>query len=106
MKTTILRAVLVIALAAMTLLADGGKNKRGQLSDLGLTGEQQTQVETIMKEQREELQAARKNNASREEMRAIAGKTKERLSGVLNEEQMKKFEANTKQRRGRRGPKV
>jgi Spy/CpxP family protein refolding chaperone len=106
MKTTILRILLAATLAASLSFADGGKRgKRGNLDELGLSAEQKTQVETIMKEQRDALQAARRNNAQKQEMRAIAQKTRERLSTVLNEEQMKKFDENVKHGRGKRQPK-
>ncbi len=70
--------------------------------ELGLNEDQKTQVQSILKEQHEAVQAARKNNASKDELQAIRQKTHDRVSGVLNPEQMQKFEAKAKKARRHR----
>ena len=64
--------------------------------------DQKAQVQTIMKEQRAAAQEARKNNASKDDMRALRQKTHDRMAGVLNSEQMQKFEAKAKKAHKRR----
>ncbi len=95
-----------LALAAALAFGQGGRRGERFLDDLNLTEEQKPKVQAIMKEQREALKAARDKNATREDMKAIQEQTHEKLKGVLNEEQMKKFdEARGKMRKAakRRG---
>jgi Spy/CpxP family protein refolding chaperone len=101
MKTTIL----ILMLASTLCFGQNSRPRGGALADeLGLTEEQRPKVQAILKEQREALQAARKNSALRDEMKSIQQKTRERLAGVLTPEQMKKWEATAQQRKNRRNP--
>jgi hypothetical protein len=89
----------------MVSLAFGQDGKRGaKLADnLGLSAEQKPQVQAILKEQREAMQTARQNKASKQELKAIHQKTHERLAGVLDSSQMEKFDnASKKTKRGRK----
>jgi len=104
MKNTILRLMMAAVLCAGMSFAQGGK-RGGRLADaLDLSAEQKPKVEAILKEQREAMQAARKNNASKEDRKAIQEKTRTKLSEVLNAEQMQKFEKGAKKVKHRRKP--
>ena len=89
----------------MVSLAFGQDGKRGakMADNLGLSAEQKPQVQAILKEQREALQTARQNKASKEELKAIHQKTHDRLAGVLDSGQMQKFDSASK--KGKRGRK-
>lgn len=96
--------MMAAVLCAGMSFAQGGK-REGRMADaLGLSADQRPQVEAILKEQRDAMQTARKNNASKEEMKAIQEKTRTKLSGVLNAEQMQKFEKGAKKLKQRRKP--
>ena len=101
MKTNILRILTATVLFAGLSMAQGKKSGR-MAQELGLNEDQKTQVQSILKEQHEAVQAARKNNASKDELQAIRQKTHDRMSGVLNPEQMQKFEAKAKKARRHR----
>ncbi len=103
MKRNILRFVMALTICAGLTFAQGGKRMADRL---GLTPEQKPQVEAILKEQREAMQAARKNNASKTDIQAIRQKTHDRLAGVLNAEQMQKFEKGAKRMHQARKPKA
>lgn len=80
-----------------------GPNMERMALLLDLDAYQKTEVEKILKEQHEQMRAARAAvkasgaRPSREEMKALREQNKQelqtKLSGVLNETQMKKFEA-------------
>ena len=90
MKTNILRMLMTTVLFAGLSMAQD--QKRGRMAqELGLNEDQKTQVQPIMKEQREAAKAIRQ-------------KTHDRMAGVLNPEQMKKFEAGAKKGRKHRKP--
>ena len=101
MKTNILRLMMAAVLFAGLTMAQGQKRGR-MMQDLGLNEDQKSQVHSIMKERRAAAQAARSNNASKDELRAIHKRTHDRLAAVLNEEQMQKFEAGAKKQHKRR----
>ena len=101
MNTNFLRLLMAAVLFAGLALAQG--HMRGRMAqELGLNEDQKAQVQTIMKEQRAAAQEARKNNASKDDMRALRQKTHDRMAGVLNPEQMQKFEAKAKKAHKRR----
>lgn len=101
MKQNILRLMLAMSLCAGLTFAQGGKRLAKALD---LTEDQKPQVQSILKEQRDALETARKNNASKDELKAIHQKTHDRLAGVLNADQMQKFEKGQKKMRQRRKP--
>lgn len=101
MKTNILRLLMATVLFAGLTLAQ--VHKRGRLAqELGLNADQKAQVQTILTEQRAAVQEARKNNASKDDMRALRQRTHDRMAGVLNPEQRQKFEAKAKKAHKRR----
>ena len=103
MKTNILRMLMTTVLFAGLSMAQD--QKRGRMAqELGLNEDQKSQVQSIMTEQREAAKAARNNNASKHDMQAIRQKTHDRMAGVLNPDQMKKFEAGAKKSRKHRKP--
>ncbi|MEO5954029.1 MAG: hypothetical protein ABIQ44_16330 [Chloroflexia bacterium] len=106
MKNNIMRLMMAAVLCAgLTFAQGGGKRAGGRFAEqLGLSEDQKPQVQTIMKEQREAMQTARKNNASKDDMKAIHQKTHDRLASVLNADQMQKFEAGAKKMKQRRKP--
>ena len=106
MKNKILKMMMMVTLVAGLSFAQGGKRGGRMAEQLGLSEDQKPQVQTILKEQREAMQAARKNNASKDEMKAIHQKTHDKLAGVLNSEQLQKFEAGAKKMKHRRKPQV
>ena len=90
MKTNILRMLMTTVLFAGLSMAQD--QKRGRMAqELGLNEDQKTQVQSIMKEQREAA-------------KAIHQKTHDRMAGVLNPDQMKKFEAGARKSRKHRKP--
>lgn len=102
MKNKIPHLLIGLTLCTGLIFAQGGKRFGERL---GLSEDQKPQVQSILKEEREKLQAARKNNASRDEMKAIHQSTRDRLSSVLTSEQMQKFEKGARKRRqGRNTP--
>jgi len=106
MKNNILRLAISAVLFAGLTFAQGGRRPAGAGDQLGLSEDQKPQVQAILKEQREARTAARKNNASKEDLQAIQQKTRDRLSTVLNADQLQKFDAASKRtQRGRRGAK-
>jgi hypothetical protein len=91
MKQTTLRLMLALTLCAGLTFAQDG---RRMAERLGLSQDQKVQVQAILKEQREASKALRQ-------------KTRDRLSTVLNAEQMQKLEKGQRrmqQRRGNRQP--
>ena len=103
MKTNILRMLITTILFVGLSMAQD--RKRGRMAqELGLNEDQKTRVQSLMKEQREAAKVARNNNASKHDMQAIRQKTHDRMAGVLNPEQMKKFEAGAKKGRKHRKP--
>jgi hypothetical protein len=91
MKQTTLRLMLALTLCAGLSFAQGGKRMAERL---GLSEDQKVQVEAILKEQREASKALRQ-------------KTHDRLSTVLNADQMQKLEKGQRkmhQRRARQQP--
>lgn len=105
MKNNILRLMMAVVLCTGLTFAQGGARRGNRLADeLGLSADQKPQVQSILKEQRDAMQAARKNNASKEDLKAIHQKTHDRLAGVLNTEQLQKFDASAKKMKQRRKP--
>ncbi len=102
MKNTILKMMMMMTLVAGLSFAQGGKRGGRIAEQLGLSADQKPQVESILKEQREAMQTARKNNASKDDLKAIHQKTHDKLAGVLNAEQMQKFEAGAKKKNRRK----
>ncbi|MBZ2183974.1 MAG: hypothetical protein K7J46_04625 [Bryobacter sp.] len=101
MKTTIL----ILMLASTLCFGQNPRsNARAFADELGLSEEQRPKVQAILKEQRDALQAARKNSTLRDEVKSIQQKTRERLAGVLTPDQMKKWDESVKQRKNRRDP--
>ena len=88
-------------LAAGLFGAQGGRGKNA-MADLGLTEEQKPQVQAILKESRESLKKAREENKGRPALLEIQQQTQEKLSKVLNEEQMQKWQAAAKERKGKK----
>lgn len=101
MKHKILTLALSIFLAAGTLSAQKGRAKTAA-ADLGLSEEQKPQVQAILKESREAAKKAREEKKGRTAMREIQQQTQEKLAKVLNEEQMQKWQATAKERKGKR----
>ena len=101
MKNNILRLLMATVLFAGLSMAQG-KRIDVMAQELGLNEGQKTQVQSILKEQHAAAQAARKNNATHDQMLAIREGTHNRLSGVMNPEQMQKFEARAKKARKHR----
>lgn len=106
MKTRILNLMMAALLATGLMFAQQNDGKRGErmAQFLGLTEEQKPQVQAILQQEREALQAARKNNATRDEMKAIHEKSRQQLSGVLTPDQMAKLDKAAKRAKGRRAP--
>lgn len=98
MNKTILRTLMTFALAGTLVFAQGGQRKKGNqmTNDLGLNEDQKTQVQSIMKEQRAAVAEAHKNNASKEQIQQIRKQSHDKLAGVLNQEQMQKFDQRAK----------
>ena len=86
MKTNTLRLMMALTLCAGLTFAQGGKRMAERL---GLSEDQKPQVEAILKEQRE---------ASK----ALHQKTRDRLSTVLNADQMQKLEKGQRKMKHRR----
>jgi len=88
------------------------KDRRGDredvLDDLALSGDQETQVKQIMKEQHEKKrtlwQAEGDRASKRPQMEALHAETRTRLATVLNEEQLAKFDAAHQARMEKRKP--
>lgn len=112
--------VVLIALAALasgTVLAAGpDMQARGPDMDklallLDLDEHQKGEVQKVLEAQREQIRAAREQaratgeRPTREEMRAkheeLRQDTRTKLGAILNEQQMKKFDALAEYRRGR-----
>lgn len=74
--------------------------------ELGLNADQAQQVRTIMQEQAEKRRALWKNTADRgqipDQMRALHEETRQRLSAILNADQMARMEKHMQERHGRR----
>ena len=104
MKNKILRMMMMVTLMAGLSFAQGGKRGGRMAEQLGLSEDQKPQVQSILKEQREAMQAARKNNASKDDLKAIHQKTHNKLAGVLNADQLQKFDAGAKKMKNRRKP--
>ncbi len=98
------KTILTLLLATAFSFAQNERRGDRLAEHLALSAEQRPQVEAILKEQRETLQTARKNNASRDEMKSIQKKTRERLAAVLTPEQMRKWEAGAQKLKNRRNP--
>lgn len=94
------KTMLVLTMAAGLMFAQDGKRME---KFLGLSAEQKPQVEAILKDQRTAVEAARKNNASKEDIQNIRKQTHDKLAGVLSAEQMQKFDNGAKKMRHRRG---
>jgi protein CpxP len=88
---------------------DGQRQPKGggadQLKDLNLTEKQKTKVEAIMKKQRQEMEAMRKDNnestdreARTTAMRRLDDDTNSQLKQVLTPEQYTKYQAKKKDR--------
>ena len=104
MKNKILKMMMMVTLVAGLSFAQGGK-RGGRMADkLGLSADQKPQVESILKEQREAMQTARKDNASKDDLKVIHQKTHDKLAGVLDADQLKKFDAGAKKMKNRRKP--
>jgi Spy/CpxP family protein refolding chaperone len=122
---TILTVLLLLPLAALAQDDDRGPYRRQGPPDmdrvmadldqqLDLTDDQSAQVRTILEEQRQAMQQLRdefgrpEDDQAREEMRgrvrAIHHDTQERLSQVLDEEQMQRFQELQRRRRHHRHP--
>jgi Spy/CpxP family protein refolding chaperone len=88
--------------------ATKGERRKGRmefLDELDLSDEQKSQVRQIMDEQRDKRRAIWEGGGDRDQnrskMQALHEETKKRLSTVLNEEQLAKFE-QAKQKRGQK----
>lgn len=111
MKNLFLRTLMTATLAtAFAFAQDAPANRpqrgnRGAMEELGLSPEQKTQVQSIMKDQRAAMAEARKNNADKTQLQQIRQQTHDKLAGVLNADQMKKFDERAKsaKRRHRKG---
>lgn len=92
---TLLASLVLISITSMSAVAGQYNQDRGQrmAQELNLTTEQQTQVKEIMEEQKSKAKAWRTNHQE---------ETKGKLSQVLNDEQMAKFDAIKKQRKEKR----
>jgi len=106
MKNIILKLTMTTLLIASLGLAQGGKRGGKMAESLNLSADQKPQVIAILKEQREATQAARKNNASKEDLKAIHEKTHNKLASVLDADQLKKFDTVAEKARQRRKPKA
>lgn len=104
MKNTILRMMMMVTLVAGLSFAQGGKRGGRMAEQLGLSADQKPQVESILKEQREAMQTARQNKASKDDLKAIHQKTHDKLASILNADQMQKFDAGAKRMKNRRKP--
>jgi len=102
MKTAILRMLTAVVLVGgLSFVQGAGKHANRATQNLGLNQDQQTQVQSILQEQRQAMQDARAKGAPKSALKAIRQKTHDRMAGVLNPEQLQKFEAAAKQRRGK-----
>ena len=107
MKTAILRMLTAVVLVGgLSFVQGAGKHANRATQNLGLNQDQQTQVQSILQEQRQAMQDARAKGAPKSALKAIRQKTHDRMAGVLNPEQLQKFEAAAKQRRGKGKAKV
>ena len=90
----------------------GGQHELKQLSRvLSLTGEQQTQVKSILDAQHQQIEQLRNSTAqsgqanaaqpNREQIQAIRQDTKSKIEALLNDDQKTKFEAWLQQRKER-----
>ena len=95
-----------VLVAGLSFAQGAGKRDNRMVQDLGLNQDQRTQMQSIMKEQHQAMSDARKNNASKADRQALRMKTHDRVAGVLNPEQLQKFEASAKHRKGTRKPKA
>jgi Spy/CpxP family protein refolding chaperone len=106
MKTRILNLMMAALLATGLMFAQQGGGKRGdRMAELlGLTEDQKPQVQSILQQEREAIQAARKNNATRDEIKSIHEKFRQQLAGVLTPDQMAKWDKAAKRIKDRRKP--
>lgn len=101
MKTTILKTLMALVLVAGLSFAQGGKRGNRMAQDLGLNPDQKTQVQSILQDQRKAMAEAREKKASKSELKAIRRTTHDRMAGVLNPDQLKKFEDSAKHHKGK-----
>ena len=106
MKTTILRMLMGAVLVSGLSFAGGGKHGARMAQELGLNPDQQTQMKLIMQERKTAMQDARKNNATKAELKALRKTSHDRVAAVLTPEQMTKFQASAKHRKGKHKPKA
>ncbi|NNE77503.1 MAG: hypothetical protein HKN31_10580 [Pricia sp.] len=87
--------------AATAAMAYKGQNGEWLAKELELTDAQSQQVQTIMQEKRTKMKEVRKEikALSKEKMAPIRAETHDRLSQVLNKEQLEKFEAMKQERK-------
>lgn len=92
---TLLASLVLISITSMSVAAGQYNQNRGQrmAQELNLTADQQTQVKEIMEEQKSKAKTWRTSHQE---------ETKAKLSQVLNDEQMAKFDAMKKQRKEKR----
>jgi hypothetical protein len=105
---------LALALFALPAMAGDGKHQRGPAPEeiaarLGLDSDQTEQFTTIMQEQHDKQRAqgealreqgvSRRSDEARAAHKAIREETRQRLSGVLNPEQLEKLESMRGERR-------
>ncbi len=106
MKKTILQMLMGAVLVSGLSFAAGGKHANRMAQELGLNPDQQTQMQSIMHEQKSAMQEARKNNATKAELKALRKTSHDRIAAVLTPEQMTKFQASAKHRKGKHKPKA
>ncbi len=92
---TLVIGLILISLTSLSFASGPNKENRGQrmAQELNLTAEQQTQVQEIMKEQKSAAETWRSSHHEQ---------TREKLSQVLNQEQLAKFDAKKKQHKEKR----
>ena len=106
MKKTILRMLMGAVLVSGLSFASGGKHANRMAQELGLNPDQQAQMKSILQDRKTAMQEARKNNATKAELKALRNTSHERIAGVLTPEQMTKFQASAKHHKGKRKPKA
>ena len=106
MEKTILRMLMGAVLVSGLSFAGGGKQGARMAQELGLNPDQQAQMKSIMHDRKTAMQEARKNNATKAELKALRTTSHERVAAVLTPEQLTKFDASAKHRKGHHKPKA
>ncbi|MDE0283347.1 MAG: hypothetical protein OXN26_02185 [Gammaproteobacteria bacterium] len=102
--------LLIAVFGSMLLLATasadhhtGGKHKNKLISKLELTEEQKQPVAEILKEQWKKKRAIKRSAMEqiKPQMAALDEETRQRLDGILSEEQLRKYDALSSKRHKR-----